>query len=90
MKGYVLVLLVAVVAVAFMMLGLAITVIRKGRPLQSDVGDNDDMKRLGLKCTAQQFREEEASLSNSKIENQYSGCGASCGSCSDKESDCTK
>ncbi len=59
MEQFGVVILIAIVAVAFMMFGLAITVIRKGRPLQSDVGNNDDMKKMGLKCTAQQFREDE-------------------------------
>lgn len=42
--------LITIVAVAFLMLGLSITQIRKGRDLQGDVGENDDMKALGLDC----------------------------------------
>lgn len=45
-----LVFLVAVIAVALFVVGLSITLMRKGRNIQGDVGDNDDMKRLGLEC----------------------------------------
>lgn len=70
----------AVFAVAFMMLGLSITQIRKGRDLQGDVGDNDDMKRLGLQCTSQAFREEEAAITGKEC-SSIGGCGANCDSC---------
>ncbi len=83
MQEYMVMLVVAIIAVAIMVLGLAITQIRKGRPLQSDVGDNDDMKRLGLKCTSQQFRQEEAELRGEKSDNIVGGCGSTCGSCGD-------
>lgn len=42
--------LIAVGAVALMVVGLSITIIRKGRNIQGDVGDNDNMKALGLEC----------------------------------------
>lgn len=45
-----LVFLVAVVAVALFVVGLSITLMRKGRNIQGDVGDNDEMKKLGLEC----------------------------------------
>lgn len=38
-----------------MMLGLSITLIRKGHNIEGDVGDNRDMKRLGLKCTIEEM-----------------------------------
>ena len=38
--------IVAVAAVALMVLGLSITQIRKGRDIQSEVGENDEMKKL--------------------------------------------
>lgn len=42
--------LIAAGAVALMMVGLSITLMRKGRNIQGDVGDNDKMKELGLEC----------------------------------------
>lgn len=46
---------IAIVAIALMVLGLSITLMRKGRNIQTDVGSNDDMRRLGLKCTIEQM-----------------------------------
>ena len=79
MKHFILVLAVAAVAVAIMVLGLAITRIRKGRDLQSDVGSNDDMTRLGLTCTSKAIKQEEREL---RGEDSSIGCDDDCGSCS--------
>ncbi len=47
--------LIAVGAVALMMLGLSITLMRKGHNIEGDVGDNREMKKLGLKCTIEEM-----------------------------------
>ena len=52
--------LIAIVALALFVLGLSITQIRKGHPIESDVGSNRDMKRLGIECASAQIRREEA------------------------------
>ncbi len=79
--------LVAVLAVGLMVLGLAITLIRKGRPLQSDVGDNDAMREKGIICAAAQMRAEEAML-NGRDLIDAKGCGkGECASCA-VELDC--
>jgi hypothetical protein len=57
-----LIVLIAVGAVALLVLGYSITYFFKGRHMQTDVGDNDHMRELGLKCTSQQIREDEAKL----------------------------
>lgn len=76
--------LIAIVAVALFVLGLSITLMRKGRPLQGDVGENDDMKRLGLECTTKAARREEAELRGEPY-TDIDGCGlGTCGSCSEK------
>ena len=54
--------IIAIIAVGFFVLGLSITLIRKGRDLQSDVGSNDEMRKRGLECTSAQIRREEAAL----------------------------
>lgn len=46
---------ISIGAVALFMLGLSITLIHRGRNIQGDVGDNDEMKKLGLRCTAEEF-----------------------------------
>ena len=60
--------LIAVCAVAFFMLGLSITLIRKGRNLQSDVGSNDEMRKRGIECASAQIRREEAALRGKNAE----------------------
>ncbi|HJE88179.1 hypothetical protein [Rikenella microfusus] len=78
--------LIAIVALALFVLGLSITQIRKGHPIESDVGSNRDMKRLGIECASAQIRREEAERLGNKA---YfpEGCDGSCGSCS-TQGDC--
>lgn len=84
MSPTLLVIVVAVVAVGLMVLGLSITILRKGRNLQGDVGDNDEMKKRGLKCTSEEFRREEAALKGTDCDNDELCGGGGCGSCSGK------
>lgn len=72
-------LIIALIVVAFMLIGLALTRIIKGKDLQSDVGNNDHMKGKGLVCAAKQFRDEEKSVACG----EDPSCG-DCGSCSVK------
>ncbi len=57
-----LVLLITVVAVAFLVLALSLTLIFKGHHIQSEIGENPHMKERGIKCAAQQMRAEERDL----------------------------
>ena len=76
-------LLIAVGAVAFFVVGVSLTLIIKGRHLQSDVGSNTEMKRRGLKCASQQIREEEAALRGEAYPSS-ADCGLSgCGTCTE-------
>lgn len=72
--------LIAIGAVALFVLGLSITLLRKGHDLESDVGSNREMKRRGIECASAQIRREEAERLGNK---SYSpeGCDGSCGSC---------
>lgn len=78
-----LVIIIAIIALGLMVLGLSITIIRKGRYMQTEVGENDEMKKRGLKCTSEEFRREEAELSGTECDT-LSSCGGSCGTCNDK------
>lgn len=71
---------IAVFSIAFFILGLSITLIRKGRNLQGDVGENDEMRKRGLECTSQAIRREEAELRGT----EYVCTDGDCGSCSTK------
>ncbi len=66
--------MVAVVAVGLMVFGLSITVIRKGRPMESDVGSNREMKKRGIECAAAQIRRQEAERTGKK--EYLTACGA--------------
>lgn len=77
-----LVIIIAIIAVAFLFVGLSITLIVKGRNMQSEVGENDEMKKRGLRCAKEQFSREEAELRGDNCNNDVS-CGGSCGSCTD-------
>lgn len=85
MKQILLVVIIAILALIFLMLGLAITRIRKGRDLQSEVGENDEMKKRGLRCASDQFRTEEAILRGEECDDSLPcGIGA-CGTCTDHD-----
>lgn len=77
-----LVIVIAIIAVAFLVIGLSITLIFKGRHMQTEVGENDEMRKRGLKCAKEQFNREEAELRGEDCDNNVS-CGGSCGSCSE-------
>lgn len=71
----------SIAAVAAMILGLSITLIRKGHHIKSEVGDNEHMKDRGLKCASQEMREEEALLRGETLDN-IAGCSTDgCAGC---------
>lgn len=72
--------LAAVIGVGLFVLGLSITLIRKGRNLESDVGSNREMRRRGIECASAQIRREEAErLGRSAYLPGL--CDGSCGTC---------
>lgn len=82
MSSTVLIIIIAIAAVAFFVVGLSLTLIIKGRHMQSEVGENDHMKMRGLKCATQQIREDEAALRGVPLSEIEGGCiDGTCGSC---------
>lgn len=76
MKSVLVVVLVAVVAVGFFVLAMSLTLIFKGRHIDSEISTNKDMQRLGIKCAVQETREDMAS------ENcDDSPCSGNCAGC---------
>lgn len=73
---------IAIGAVAFFMLGLSLTLMRKGRNIQGDVGENDDMRRLGLECTSQAILREQAELRGETCVPAEGCATGSCSTCS--------
>ena len=76
MKSILVVVLVAVIAVGFFVLAMSLTLIFKGRHIDSEISTNKDMQRLGIKCAVQETREDMAS------ENcDDSPCSGNCAGC---------
>lgn len=80
MNTTLLILLISIAALALFVLGLSITIIRKGHPIETDVGSNRDMKQLGLECASAQIRREEAERTGRKVY-LSEGCEGACDSC---------
>lgn len=59
MSTTLLTILIAVGAVAFFAAALSLTLIFKGHNIKSEISENENMQRLGIKCAMQQMREEE-------------------------------
>ena len=58
MPAWLLILMVSVAVVLFFVVGMSLTLILKGHYMESEIGDNENMKKLGIKCASQQMREE--------------------------------
>lgn len=85
MSNTLIVVLITVGAVAFFVLAMSLTLIFKGKNLQSEVGENDEMKKRGIKCTQQVMREEEAAITGTDCD-LLGGCGGhSCSACEKSE-----
>jgi len=58
MPNWLIVVLCAVGAVAFFIVGMSLTLLLKGHPLDSEISTNKEMRRRGIKCAVQQSREQ--------------------------------
>ncbi len=81
MTQTVIIVLFAVGAVALLVLGYSITYFFRGRHIQRDVGENENMQKLGLRCTAQQSREDEAKLRGGMAVPDLFSCLNHCQTC---------
>lgn len=73
---YLPVIVAAIIAVAFLGVGLSLTLIFKGHNIESEISDNSEMKKRGIKCASQQMRDQE------KKNGGDATSGACCPSCS--------
>ncbi len=62
MSHLLMIFLIAVGAVAFFVVGLSLTIMIKGHYMKSEIGDNENMRKRGIKCASQQIRDEERAL----------------------------
>ena len=66
-----------------LVVGYSVTYFFRGRHVQSEVGENDHMKAMGIKCTSQQIREDEADLRGVPVSEIQGICSnADCNDCS--------
>lgn len=80
MKTILVTILISIIVVAFMFLGLSITRIRKGHDIQGEVGENPNMKKLGLDCAIRDMEKASAVVKDSN--NKVVGCGGrQCATC---------
>lgn len=80
MSPTLLIVLISIGIVAFFVVGMSLTLIFKGHHIDSEIGDNEHMKQRGIKCAAQQIREEEAALRGETLSD--TDCdGYGCASC---------
>ena len=78
MPSWLVVGLVSIAAVALFVAGLSITIIVKGRFIDSEISTNKNMQKLGIKCAVQETREDigQADCSDGDV-----GCGGNCSAC---------
>ena len=84
MASWIIVLAASIVAVGLLVGGLALTLIFKGHPIQSEISTNPHMQRLGIKCAVQEAREEAGAACDPASEHAgegLSGCAGNCSSC---------
>lgn len=81
MPAWIIVILCAIVAVAFFVVGLSLTLMIKGHHIDSEISTNKNMQRLGIKCAVQQTREEDGTAECSEGGAALPGCSGNCGAC---------
>ena len=86
MATWFIVLLFSVGAVALFVVGLSLTLIFKGHPIDSEIATNKNMQRLGIKCAVQETREADGRAacsegSPAKKDGPIGGCTGNCSAC---------
>lgn len=81
MSTTLIVILISVGVVALFAFALSLTLIFKGHHIKSEISENENMQQLGIKCAAQQMREEECDLANGGLGDHIDCAPGGCGSC---------
>ena len=89
MSSGLLIFLIAAGPVAFLVIGLSVTINLKGQLMDSEIGENRHMKKRGIRCAAQQMRAEEENLRGECASDD--GCaGTGCASCTAADCQCVQ
>lgn len=78
------VILCAIAAVALFVVGMSLTLILKGHPIDSEISTNKNMQRLGIKCAVHETREKDGTADCSDGTDATS-CRGNCGACDIEE-----
>ncbi|MFI3331193.1 MAG: hypothetical protein R3Y38_05265 [Rikenellaceae bacterium] len=82
MNNFLIIVVFAVIMIAFFLVGMSLTLIFKGHHIESEIADNPNMKKLGIKCASQQMRAQEMGEATDDCLTCSTG---SCGSCTEHE-----
>lgn len=80
MPSWLLVLLCALLAVGLFVVGMSLTLMIKGHPIDSEISTNENMRRLGIKCAVQETREADGTA-DCAPDASLPGCTGNCGAC---------
>lgn len=81
MPDWLIVILCALGAVAFFVVGMSLTLMIKGHHIDSEISTNKNMQRLGIKCAVQETREADGAADCSDVGSPIAGCTGNCGAC---------
>ncbi len=84
MSTWFIVLLLSIAAVALFVVGMSLTLIFKGRNIDSEISTNKNMQRLGIKCAVQETREADGQADCSPDDDRNgpsAGCSGNCSAC---------
>ncbi len=74
------VVVITIAAVGLFALGLSLTLIFRGHHIKSEIGENENMRRRGIKCAIETMREEaEKAQERGCSECPPTGCGGCTG-----------
>jgi len=80
MPDWMIVVLCTVAAVGLFVVGMSLTSMIKGHPIDSEISTNENMQRLGIKCAVQETREADGTAPCSTTGSRP-GCTGNCGAC---------
>ncbi len=78
MADWLIVVLFAVGAVAFFVVGMSLTLMIKGHHIDSEISTNKNMQRLGIKCAVQETRDQDGTAD---CNDDKGGCSGNCAAC---------
>lgn len=78
MPTWLIIILLAILAVGLFVLAMSLTLIFKGHHIDSEISTNENMRKLGIKCAVQETREQMTGLEDCASE---PGCSGNCAAC---------